>query len=141
MKNYTKEEVESLISRFEKRELPKPEWTHEAHLVVAVWYGSKYGFDEALDLVRQNITAHNEAVGTPNTDTEGYHETITRFWMLVVARYLHSAGSESIQNLCNGFINSAEAYSSYPLKYFSSELLFSVGARKDWVQPDLMPIE
>ncbi|MGB0175731.1 MAG: hypothetical protein ACPF9D_01105, partial [Owenweeksia sp.] len=76
--------------------LPKPEWTHEAHLVVAIWYSSLYPFEEALSLVRQNITAHNESVGTPNTDTEGYHETITRFWLMVARHFLAGCKEVSI---------------------------------------------
>jgi hypothetical protein len=36
---------------FRKEELPKSEWTHEAHLPVAIWYVSKLGFEKALALV------------------------------------------------------------------------------------------
>ncbi len=57
MTHYSKQEIESLIERFEKRILPKAEWTHEAHLAVAIWYVSKYSFNEALNLVREILPA------------------------------------------------------------------------------------
>ena len=71
MKNYSETEVDSLMNRFEARELPKEEWTHEAHLVVAIVYCSNYSLDEALNLSRGNISRHNESTGGINTGTDG----------------------------------------------------------------------
>ncbi|WP_417600965.1 hypothetical protein [Owenweeksia hongkongensis] len=134
---YTHEEIESLIERFEALRLPKVEWTHEAHLVVATWYCSKFPFDEAVPLVRKHITRHNEAVCTPNSDTQGYYETITKFWLLVAKDFLASQSSKSVEKLCHAFITSDYGKSSYPLEYYSVERLFSVEARRNWVEPDL----
>tara|TARA_B100000508_G_C11465360_1_gene281573 strand:- start:5260 stop:5700 length:441 start_codon:yes stop_codon:yes gene_type:complete len=136
IKNYTLQEIELLIIRFEKQEFSKVEWTHEAHLVVAVWYSKKYNEEAALNLVRDFITRHNESVGTPNTDVEGYHETITRLWLMIVQRFLNQHSSLSVADACNKFINSATGKSNYPLTYYSEEVLFSVKARHQWVAPD-----
>lgn len=141
MTSYTKAEVDSLIERFESRKLPKAEWTHEAHLVVAIWYCSKHSFAKALELTRQYITAHNESVGTPNTDTEGYHETITKFWLMVASHFIQTSEPASIAELCNNFITSEITSSSYPLIFYSKARLFSVEARYNWVEPDLREIE
>jgi hypothetical protein len=140
MKNYTEEEVLTLIERFEVQQLPKSEWTHEAHLVVAIWYCSKYSFEQAVELVRMNITKHNESVGTPNTDTEGYHETITKFWLLTATQFLSTQRELPIHLLCNDFINSDKAHSSFPLEFYSREQLFSVEARHNWIEPDLKDV-
>jgi len=140
MKNYTQEEIHSLIERFENCILPKIEWTHEAHLVVAIWYCSNYQFEEALKLVRKNITAHNESVGTPNTDHEGYHETITKFWLLTALRFISECDKLPVSDLCNHFINSKFSSSNYPLNFYSEALLFSVNARHNWVEPDRMAL-
>lgn len=141
MTSYTKAEIESLIERFESRKLPKVEWTHNAHLVVAIWYCSKHPFAKALELTRQYITVHNESVGTPNTDTEGYHETITKFWLIVANHFIQTSEPASITELCNNFIQSEKASSSYPLNFYSKEKLFSVEGRHNWVEPDLREIE
>lgn len=140
MKNYTNSEIRSLIERFEARKLPKTEWTHEAHLVVAIWCCSNHGFDAALPLVRMRITAHNESVGTPNTDTEGYHETITRFWLWIASKFLEGREVESMETSCNAFINSSLSSSNHPLAYYSREHLFSVQARHAWVEPDVQAL-
>ena len=137
MKNYSEKEVNALIERFEKRKLPKLEWTHEAHLVVAIWYCNQYHLEEALDLVRNYIIKHNESVGTENSDTEGYHETITRFWLIMARQFLREIKESPLAEKCNALINSEMGKSSYPLTYYSKELLFSVKARHNWVEPDL----
>ncbi|MES2765129.1 MAG: hypothetical protein V4642_04630 [Bacteroidota bacterium] len=139
-KNYTKSEIESLIKRFEARKLPKVEWTHPAHIVVAVWYTVHHGEEEALDLVREFIKNHNEAVGTGNTDFDGYHETITKFWLWVAGQFLAGRKHEPIDILCNGLITSEFGKSSHPLMYYSKELLFSVKARHRWVNPDVQSL-
>jgi len=136
-KNYTKSEIESLIKRFEAGQLPKVEWTHPAHLIVAVWYSVRHAHDEALPLVREFIRNHNEAVGTGNTDEIGYHETITKFWLWVAKQFLAGRKGEPIDILCNDLIHSEFGKSSYPLMYYSKELLFSVEARHNWMSPDV----
>ena len=140
MKNYSLAEINSLIHRFEKRELPKVEWTHEAHLLVAIWYNFNYSAEEALDLVRDNITAHNTAVGTPNNDTDGYHESITVFWMLIAKQFLSKNSFHNVGDACNAFINSDYSASKFPLDYYSENYLFSVEARHHWVAPDIKEI-
>lgn len=140
MKNYTKEEIDALISRFERQKLPKKEWTHEAHLLVAIWYCSKYDFKKAQELVRKNISAHNVAVGTGNTDEDGYHETITLFWLMIADKFLKNYPNHRIIDACNAFINTEQSSSNYPLNYYSKALLFSVEARHHWKDPDLKPL-
>ncbi len=58
------------------RSLPKAEWTHAAHFAAAFWLLRSPERD-ALREMPGFIRAYNEATGTPNTDTGGYHETIT----------------------------------------------------------------
>ncbi len=140
MKNYSKEEISSLIDRFEKRKLPKKEWTHEAHLVVAIWYCKKYQFEKAMNKVRANIKQHNISVGTANTDTGGYHESITKFWLIVASRFIAKCKAETTDAICNAFINSEWGRSSYPLNFYKPKTLFTLKARHHWVEPDLNEI-
>lgn len=134
VKVYTNEEITSLISRFVESKLPKVEWTHEAHLIMAVWFAKHYP-DNAMDMVRDLITKHNESVGTPNTDTEGYHETITQFWMMTVKTFMLLHTNQDVAFICNELINSEQGRSDYPLRFYSSERLFSTEARHNWVKP------
>jgi hypothetical protein len=140
-KHFAEEEIRLLVERFQAQQLPKTEWTHQAHLVVAVWYCRNYDEEEALSLVRENIQKHNEAVGTPNTDAEGYHETITRFWLWTARQFLKRKHYSSVAEACNAFIESELGKRTYPLRYYSKGRLFSVEARRHWVTPDLQALD
>ena len=60
------------------RSLAKKEWTHEAHLGATTYLLLKRP-DIDLDAELPGlIRRFNESVGGVNSDTEGYHETITR---------------------------------------------------------------
>jgi len=137
MKTYTKKEINYLIKRLENRTLPKMEWSHEAHLVVAIWYCFNYDFDSALNSFRRIVKKYNESVGTHNTDSGGYHETITKFWFLVANKFLKNQESKSISEICNAFINADEGKRNYPMNFYSKPHLFSVRARRNWLEPDL----
>jgi hypothetical protein len=82
------QDIESFIREFEARSLPKSRWTHQAHLVVGLWYLSHHSPAEALSIVCQRIRAYNETVGTANTDTSGYHETMTRLFLHGIAAHI-----------------------------------------------------
>ncbi len=51
-------------------------------------------FDHAADatfaIMKSGILHHNTAVGTPNTEDNGYHETLTRFWAGEIAAFIRS---------------------------------------------------
>lgn len=135
--HFTEKEITSLISRFISRKLPKAEWTHQAHLVVAIWYSRNYNFEASLKLVRAAIINHNLSVGTPNSETEGYHETITKFWLLMARTFIKNKSTQSVPELCNEFIASGFTSTNLPLEYYSPDVLFSLEARRIWVEPDL----
>lgn len=137
MKKYTTTEIVSLIERFEAQKLPKVEWTHEAHLVVAIWYSKHYNTTDAMNLVRDYITKHNTSVGTPNSDTDGYHETITKFWLILARYFIDHQTLDNVMELCNTFIQSSVGGSYYPLNYYTEDVLFSVKARHNWVEPNV----
>ncbi|SKA41028.1 hypothetical protein SAMN04488128_105320 [Chitinophaga eiseniae] len=136
----TAAEISGLLYQFESCTLPKAAWTHEAHLIVAVVYNLRYGKAMALEMARLCITRYNEAVGTPNTDESGYHETITCFWIWMADAFLQAQESTSMEKYCSTFIRSRYTNKNFPLQFYSHALLFSVAARKRFVAPDLAPL-
>src|SRR6185312_16546521 len=70
-------EIERIGRGVFERTLPKPEWTHAAHFAAAFWVLTRPDMEATRDMPGL-IRAFNEATGTPNTDTSGYHETITQ---------------------------------------------------------------
>jgi phosphoribosylanthranilate isomerase len=125
-----------LVAAFLDRTLPKAAWTHEAHLRVGLWHLQRYGAAEALDRLRTAISAYNVAVGGENTDSGGYHETITRFYVERVASFLSAAPmTDSIDALGDALI-ARHGDRELPLRYWSKERLMSTEARRTWVEPD-----
>lgn len=130
-------EVLSLLRRFDDCTLPRDEWTHAAHLTVALWHLLEYEWDEAVSRVRAGIQRYNAAHGIRTTPTSGYHETLTLFWMHHVRAFLEEGRNEarSLVALANDLADSAD--SRLPFEYYTRERLFSVEARAAWVEPDL----
>jgi len=130
-------DIQRLIWLFENQQLARTEWNHEAHLIAAVWYVNRHNMSVANEMVKGFIIRHNQSVGTPNSDKEGYHETLTRFWLWTVARFLDGKRQKSIEEQCQEIVKSSIASRDYPLQYYSQDLLWSVKARRQWVRPDL----
>lgn len=133
--------VRDLIAAFESHELPKAEWTHRAHLTVAAWYVMWYGPDAALDRVRDGIQAFNAAHGVVQTPTGGYHETITRLYVRLIANAVQRAGlGASLAQLVNRVVDEC-ADRELPYAYYSRERLSSWAARRGWIEPDLASLD
>jgi hypothetical protein len=132
--------TEDLVASFCDLTLPKERWTHEAHLRVGLWHVLHHDPPEALALIRQRITAYNEATGVENSDDSGYHETITRFFLHEISRFLHTTYSgRPIDDLAAELI-ALLGNKETPLRYYSRDRLMSVAARRGWVEPDLQPL-
>ena len=117
--------------------LPKPEWTHEAHISTTCWLIlERPGImpERALpDLIRR----YNESVGGVNSDTEGYHETITQIFIRTLRRVLTKSEGRGLAERVNAVLLAPEGRRDWPLRFYSAELLFSKRARLGWVEPDL----
>ncbi len=120
--------------------LPKPEWTHAAHFAVTLWL-MRHRPDLNLETAMPRlIRAFNEASGTPNTDTGGYHETITQASLGVARMVLASAPASPLHEILDRLLASPLGDSKWLLTYWSRERLFSVEARRGWLAPDLKPL-
>ena len=133
-------EILALVRRFEDCTLPREEWTHAAHLTVALWHLLQFDWPEAVARVRRGIKRYNAAHGIRTTPTGGYHETLTLFWLRTVRAFLEAERNEAraLVRLANEL--TATADKSLPLAHYTRELLFSPEARASWVEPDLKPL-
>ena len=130
-------DLDALVGRFLDRTLPKAEWTHQAHLAVGAWHVDRYGPDEALARLRAGIRALNDSHGTINSASSGYHETITRAYVRLIAGFFATRPGqplpERVSELIGGPLGEREAL----LHHYSRELLMSSRARAEWIEPDL----
>ena len=133
------DEVVSLVSQFESGELPHARWNHREHLTVALWYVSRLQEAAALDRIREGILFLNGCHGTPNTDTRGYHETLTRFWIGIVAKFFKERSGRSELEVANELVDAYASRSGLWREYYSFDLLKSVESRRGWIEPDVAP--
>jgi hypothetical protein len=120
------------------RSLPRAEWTHAGHFAAALWLLRH----EPEAVVRRRmppmIRAYNEATGVPNTDDGGYHETITLASIAAARAFLGARpASAPLHLLVDELMASRLGRPDWLLAYWSKTLLFSVEARRAWVEPDL----
>jgi hypothetical protein len=118
--------------------LARAEWTHEAHLAATAYLlllRPDIDLDKELPTI---IRRFNESVGGVNSDTEGYHETITRVFLHGVRLFVAVPGASGpLHELVNELLLSPMGGRDWPLRFYSRERLFSVAARREFNPPDL----
>jgi hypothetical protein len=131
------DEIISIGRRVLDRTLPKSAWTHAAHFAATVWMLRCRPDLDASIALPQAISAYNESTGVANTDTSGYHETITQASLRAARAFVERDGSSSLFEICNAILGSPLGRSDWPLEYWTRYRLFSTEARKMWVDPDI----
>jgi hypothetical protein len=136
---FTEADIDRIGRSVEARTLPKCEWTHAAHFAAAVWVLTHANLVAERDMPAV-IRGYNEATGTRNTDTTGYHETITLASIRVARAFLASRTDAGRAEVLRELLASPFGRSDWLFAYYSRERLFSVEARRRWVEPDLSPL-
>ena len=120
--------------------LPKDKWTHAAHLVATLRLvrTRDAGLERDLpDIIR----TYNVAVGGVNDDHGGYHETITQAYLAAIRAFaagLPAGTSDSAA--AQALLATPLGDKAWLLTHWTRERLFSVEARRGWVEPDLKPL-
>ena len=118
----------------ERGEIAKENFGHTSHLHAAwVYLSETTSVDQASARMRDTLRRFAASVGKP----EKYHETITLFWVRLLALAREASG-ETLEKLVAA--NPQLLEKSFPLAYYSRERLFSDKARTRWLEPDLKPI-
>ena len=89
----------------------------------------------AFERTKNGILRYNEAIGTENSDTSGYHETLTRLWANVLAK-LVAGCTDPWEAACEAVERFGEDRELHHL-YYSFDVVRSTVARRTWVPPDL----
>ncbi len=134
--------IERIAAGVGDRTLPKPEWTHAAHFAAALWLLRHAPQPAPEAAMPPLIRAYNEATGVPNTDTDGYHETITLASIAAARALLAGQPAETPLHVVLARLMAGPlGRSDWPLVYWSKARLFSAEARRAWIEPDLQPFD
>jgi hypothetical protein len=128
-------EIREVVRKFESCEYELAEFTHLRHVTVACWYLSTNAPVHALEKMRGSLQQFISHHGK-----QGYHETITRFWMELLGSYLEKFGQGA--TILMKINRALECYSSKDVlfSYYTREWVMSEVARREWVDPDLRVI-
>lgn len=126
------DEIRTLVSAFEACSFHPSEFRHCQHLTVALWYVWHLPPDEATEKMTTGIRRLAETYGKM-----GYHETITLFWLRIVANFVaEHRGKEALVATANALIERCNDKDLIQ-QYYSAEVLATDKAKAEWVQPDL----
>ena len=135
------EQAENLVRRFENGTLPKSEWTHEAHLIVGLKMLLTYK-EDAFPEMKKRIIHFNESIGTINSESSGYHETLTVFWLWAIKQF---CDEKSIKQFDVDAIDELLFYEPLAQRklvedYYSEAILLLPEARRKFIRPDEKPM-
>jgi hypothetical protein len=124
---------------FHRSTVSHADWTHHAHLRVAWMFLRRHAVDDAHILMRVGIIRLNAAHGLVETPTRGYHETLTRVWLLLVAAAMRATPDVDAST---SFLeaHAATLGKDAPLRHYTRERLLSASARARFVEPDLLAL-
>lgn len=134
-------DIEALALAMVACTLPKAEWTHEGHFAAALWLLRHRPDLATPDAMRGLIMRYNDATNTPNTDTGGYHHSITIASLRAAAHQLaEQAADVPLHVVLAALMAAPQGRSDWLLAHWTRDTLFSAAARRDWVPPDRAPL-
>jgi hypothetical protein len=128
--------LQGFIDAWERGTLPKRSWSHGAHVGVAAYFAWEYPADVLVRVMRLGIRHYNLASGGANTEDNGYHETLTRFWAHEVGEFVRSGGFGSRLEAVRGALRRYGDHSNYFSDFYSFDVVRDQHARREWVAPD-----
>jgi hypothetical protein len=134
-------EIDAFIAAFEGCTLPKEQWTHGAHLLTGACYVYALGEAEAISRMRLCVSRYNESVGGENTETSGYHETITVAWIKLLNNLLERSRPIGRAEFAVLAVKHFREQKNIFSRYYDFDLVASKEARRSWVAPTLQPLE
>lgn len=133
-------ELDAFLAAFEEGTLPKEGFTHAGHLTAGACYVHMLGEAGAIDHMRLCVRRFNEAVGGKNTDTSGYHETITIFWIKALAAVRATHPTLGRAEFAARAVQTYRDRRDIFRDFYDFDLLASVEARRSWIEPSVKPI-
>ena len=125
-----------LVESFETATLPLARFHHREHMRVALCYLSREPQAHATARMRQGLARFLAHHGI-----EGYHETLTVFWMKRLAvRFAGTVPALTLNERIDAVI--AGCVNDPPIsEYYNPATLASAEAKRSWVPPDRRPID
>jgi hypothetical protein len=136
-------ESEASLRRFvdawKSGRLPKSAWTHAAHVAMAAYFAFDHAAEATFAMMKAGIIHHNTSVGTPNTEDNGYHETLTRFWSSEIGGFVRAGRFSSRFEAVRAAVSASGEDRERFRQFYSFDVVRDRRARREWVAPDRYP--
>lgn len=130
--------LDAFLAGFFGGTFPSTWWTHGAHVGMAAAVLWSTPVPRALEMLREAIKHYNTSQGGHNTDTSGYHETLTRLWIGAIAASMTTLPAD-----CTRLDAVRQMYRAYARRsaffrdWYPVDLFKSFPARRGWMAPEL----
>jgi putative acetyltransferase len=132
---------DELVKAWEALSLPFDQWTHRAHVKVALTYLRRHSFPEALAKMRLGVKAFNARNAVPENLTRGYNETTTHSFMHLILATMRAYGSFPTPDGDSFCDTHPQLMTRHCLRHFySPEQRMHPLAKTQFVEPDLAPL-
>jgi hypothetical protein len=120
------------IETFEAGALDSAEFDHAAHIYVAWLYLQRFPAATAISRFTEGLRRLTARLGVPGK----YHETISWFYMLLIAERMAGASTKNWDAFCQDNDDLFRRDDNVLGRYYSDNLLGSDLARQSFVLPD-----
>jgi hypothetical protein len=128
--------LQGFVETWKAGKLPKAEWTHAAHVAVAAYFAFDHAAEATFAIMKTGILHHNMSVGTPNTEDNGYHETLTRFWSSEIGEFVRANRFASRLDAVRAAVSDFGTNRDRFRQFYSFDVVRDRRARREWVPPD-----
>jgi hypothetical protein len=130
------EALDAFVADWHAHRLTRQDWTHGAHVGVCAYYAYAHNEATTLAIMRPGIRAFNESIGGQNTATSGYHESITRLWVMAISAYLRASQPASRWDASRLAVERFTDPGELLRQCYSFDVVADPRARAEWVPPD-----
>jgi len=128
--------LQQFVEAWKAGKLPKAEWTHAAHVAMAAYFAFDHAAAATFAIMKAGILHHNTSVGTPNTEDNGYHETLTRFWSSEIGEFVRAGRYHSRLEAVHAAVSAFGSDRDRFRRFYSFDVVRDRRARREWVAPD-----
>ena len=129
-------EIEALVARFAACELPPDDVSHRVHVAMSAWCFLKLPESQAAariyDGLQRYVKWHHINI---------YNETITWFWIKLIGKAVVSLDGTRPAFAVVNEVMARLGDSRMIFTYYTRERLQTDEARRQWVEPDLQPLD
>ena len=133
-------DLRAFILQFEEGTWPSTQWTHATHIAMGSYYLLTCSRDEATARIKHGLYHYHLSQGGQHTDTSGYHETLTLFWIDSIEEYLRSLpASWNVLEKVTAATQYLGEQRVLHRQHYSWDLTTDPIARREWRTPDRTP--